>query len=90
MKNKVKMQLFWMLNLIFILLLSGCAGTVKNMRAVDSEHASFTPENGKAMIVFMRPATLGFAIQSSVFELNEVTTWTCWNRRSKEESRIFT
>lgn len=49
--------------------LSGCAGAVKNMRAVPPGQAKSAPDEGKAMVVFMRPATLGFAIQSSVFEI---------------------
>jgi len=51
------------------LLLSGCAGTVKNMRTVPPDEIVSSPEEGKAMVVSMRPSTLGFAIQSSVFEV---------------------
>ncbi|HVS27869.1 MAG TPA: hypothetical protein VHE58_11360 [Burkholderiales bacterium] len=51
------------------LLVSGCAGTVKNMREVPAESVTIAPEAGKAMVVFMRPSGLGFAIQSSVFEI---------------------
>lgn len=51
------------------LLVSGCAGTVKNMDAVPQDRIVTTPEQGKAMMVFMRPSGLGFAVQSSVFEI---------------------
>jgi hypothetical protein len=53
------------------LLISGCAGTVKNMREVPTGTAGSAPEVGKAMVVFMRPSGLGYAIQSSVFEIQD-------------------
>jgi hypothetical protein len=56
-------------SLLFVLLMSGCAGTVKHMQVVAVDKVVSSPEEGKAMIVFMRPSTLGFAIQSSVFEI---------------------
>lgn len=55
--------------LVLALLLSGCAGTVKNMREVPPGSAEITPEKGKAVVVFMRPSGMGFAISSSVFEV---------------------
>ncbi len=57
--------------LLLALLLSGCAGTVKNMRVVPPDQVTTAPEKGKARVVFMRPSTLGFAIQSSVFEIKK-------------------
>ena len=51
--------------------LSGCAGSVKNMQPFAGDQATIVPEPEKAMIVFMRPSTLGFAIQSSVFRVTE-------------------
>jgi hypothetical protein len=39
------------------------------MRVVPPDQAVTSPDQGKAMVVFMRPATLGYAIQSSVFEV---------------------
>lgn len=51
------------------LLLSSCAGTVKNMRTVQPGEIVSAPVEGKSLVVFMRPSTLGFAIQSSVFEI---------------------
>ena len=56
---------------LIVLLLPGCAGTVKNMRSVSPEQIISVPEEGKSMVVFMRPSTLGFAIQSSVFEIQK-------------------
>jgi len=49
--------------------LSGCAGTVKNMEVVTPEAVVDTPAPGKAMVIFMRPSSLAFAVQSSVFEV---------------------
>ena len=55
--------------LLLALLISGCAGTVKNMGTVPPDRIVTAPEEGKSMVVFMRPSTLGFGIQSSVFEI---------------------
>lgn len=51
------------------LTLVGCAGTVKNMKEVADEATAAKPRQGEAVVVFMRPSGLGFAIQSSVFEI---------------------
>ena len=56
---------------VLALLISGCAGTVKNMREVPAGSTAVVPEEGKAVIVFMRPSGMGFAIQSSVFEIKD-------------------
>lgn len=56
---------------VVALLITGCAGTIKNMQEVPAGSAAVVPEEGKAVIVFMRPSGLGFAIQSSVFEIND-------------------
>ncbi|MBE9527230.1 MAG: hypothetical protein IME94_09685 [Proteobacteria bacterium] len=56
---------------MFVLLMSGCAGTVKNMNIVLPENVIEAPEPGKSLIVFMRPSGFGFAIQSSVFEIKD-------------------
>jgi hypothetical protein len=53
----------------FGMFLSGCAGTISHMREVPAERLSVAPEQGKSVIVFMRPSGLGFAIQSSVFDI---------------------
>ena len=57
--------------IILAVFISGCAGTVKNMRPVSHDSVTTKPEEGKSMIVFMRPSSFGFAIQSSVFEIKE-------------------
>ena len=68
--NEKRISVF-VLFLFLTILLTGCAGTVKNMREVSPENIVDTPERGKSLIVFMRPSTLGFAIQSSVFEVKD-------------------
>lgn len=55
----------------FALGLAGCEGTVQHMREVPAAAAPAAPEPGKAMVVFMRPSGLGFAVQSSVFEIKD-------------------
>ena len=65
----------WLLasTLFIAFVLSGCAGTVKNMQPYQGDPAKLAPEAGKAMVVFMRPSNLGFAVQSSVFLATEGT-----------------
>ena len=57
--------------LFFTLLLSGCAGAVKNMRSVPLDQIVSGPADGQSMIVFMRPSGMGYGIQSSVFEVDD-------------------
>lgn len=57
--------------LLAVIMLSGCAGAVKNMRVVPADQVVTSPVQGKAMVVFMRPATMGYAIQSTVFEVKQ-------------------
>jgi len=54
------------LSLIF---LYGCAGSTSHMRMVPENEAFYMPDESHAFIIFMRPSTLGFAIQSSVFDI---------------------
>lgn len=68
MKNCKKIITFALLAQMALLLV-GCAGSVVNMREVPEENLVVTPEQGKALIVFMRPSGMGFAVQSSVFEM---------------------
>ena len=71
MPNKQHRIWFYLSLLLISIFLSGCAGSVKHMRVVAPEQVVSSPAQGKAMVVFMRPATLGFAIQSSVFEVDQ-------------------
>ncbi len=48
---------------------SACAGTIKNMKEVPAGTAEPKPAPGKAMVVFLRPSGMGYAVQSSVFEV---------------------
>jgi hypothetical protein len=54
-----------------VLLLSGCAGQVRHMEEVAATGSPVLPEPGKALVVFVRPSGFGFAIQSSVFAIND-------------------
>lgn len=47
-------------------LLSGCAGSVKNMRELPADAVVAPPQKDEALVVFMRPSSFGFAVQSSV------------------------
>lgn len=57
--------------LALALVLSGCAGTVKNMKSVDATMVSGVPAEGKSAVVFLRPSGMGFAVQSSVFDVTQ-------------------
>jgi hypothetical protein len=60
--------------LALVMALSGCAGSVKHMRPVSPDQVVTRPDPGKSMVVFMRPSGIGFAIQSSVFEVRDETS----------------
>lgn len=51
------------------ILMSGCAGTVSNMRMLPAGSTVMPPEPNKALVVFSRTSGVGFAVQSSVFEV---------------------
>jgi hypothetical protein len=71
MRNKRKNFLPYFPVLLLALVLSGCAGKIKNMQAVPPERVVSGPAEGKSLVIFMRPSGIGFAIQSSVFEVEE-------------------
>ncbi len=57
--------------LIIASLISGCAGRVMHMQELAADKAPVAPAPGKAAVVFLRPSGMGFAIQSSVFEVKD-------------------
>jgi hypothetical protein len=59
------------LAILSTLLLGACAGSSSYMRDVTPEKANYTAQTDKALVVFMRPSTFGFAIQSPVFETTD-------------------
>src|SRR5687767_12203944 len=54
----------------FVVLLAACAGSSPRMQEITAERYAPAPEPGKALVVFMRPSGLGFAIQSTVYEVS--------------------
>jgi hypothetical protein len=62
---------FKALVLLATLLLGACAGGSAHMRDVAPERANYTTQADKALVVFMRPSGLGFAVQSSVFDTSD-------------------
>jgi hypothetical protein len=54
---------------MFVWVLSGCAGSVRDMREVPPGSANIAPGEGKAMVVFMRPSKTASPLQCSVFEV---------------------
>lgn len=57
--------------LLAVLGLGGCAGSSVHMREVADQGVQYTPKQGQALVVFMRPSRFGFAIQSSVFDVTQ-------------------
>ncbi len=53
--------------LITVFLLVGCAGSTRLMKPADD--ASYEPLADKAVVIFMRPQTLGFAVQSVAYDI---------------------
>lgn len=50
-------------------LLAGCAGQSEHMRTIAADSVDLTASPGSAVVVFMRPSGMGFAVQSPVFEV---------------------
>ena len=67
MKNRFK---FALIMVVFLLFFIGCAGSSNYMRLVPDQQASYLPGENESVIIFMRPQTLGFAIQSTVFDIS--------------------
>ena len=67
---KSKRHPLFLLTLLFVVgLLAGCTGPQKKMEVVTPDRIPARPESGKAMVVFMRPSSMGYGFQSSVFEV---------------------
>ena len=57
--------------LMVVLSLFGCAGSNQYMRPSAQESVAPVAADNESVVVFMRPSTLGFAISSSVFDIND-------------------
>ena len=71
-ENKMKTYITRCLKILFLatfLIIIGCSGTIKNMREIPDENLVIIPEQGKSVVIFMRPESFGYQIQSSVFEI---------------------
>ena len=71
MSKQYKQLLHVLIIGILAIIFSGCAGSVTNMQVVKPQDIVTSPKSGKSMVVFMRPSSFGFAIQSSVFEIKD-------------------
>lgn len=58
---------------VVALFFTGCAGSVKNMTPLAPSQVVTVPAQDKAMVIFMRPSSMGYAIQSSVFDIQNNT-----------------
>lgn len=57
--------------LLSMFVLSGCSGAIKNMKLAPVGAVIEKPSEGKAQVVFLRPQSAAYAIQSSVFEIKD-------------------
>ncbi len=57
--------------MLVLLLLGACAGSSEFMRDVAPDKVNYTPKPDQALVVFMRPSGIGFAVQSSVFDVTD-------------------
>jgi len=57
------------ISLAFVVLLAGCAGGVVHMDEMGAAAPPPSPAPGKALVVFLRPSGVGFAVQSTVYEV---------------------
>ena len=55
------------ITIVFLFL--GCAGTTKYMQDVTDPNVTYAPGSNEAVVVFMRPSTYAYAIQSAVFDV---------------------
>ncbi len=55
--------------ILILLVLVSCAGTSKYMRDVADPDIAYAPAANEVIVVFMRPSTFAFAIQSGVFDV---------------------
>jgi len=70
MKNIKKLSMFpYLIVLSIALVLGGCSGSVKNMQTVSASSIKTTPSKGKSMVIFLRPSSMAFGVQSSIFEI---------------------
>ena len=67
----MKKVAYYLAIIAVVLGLSGCAGSVSHMQVAKVDVSNIAPEEGKAKVIFMRPSSFGFAIQSSVFEIKD-------------------
>jgi hypothetical protein len=54
---------------LVVLVMASCGRTPKYMRDIADPNVTYTPAPDEAIVVFMRPSTFGFAIQSAVFDV---------------------
>lgn len=54
---------------VFVLFLTGCAGSSKYMKLAQEKPDQYRPGKNQSSVVFMRPSGLGFAIDSAVFDI---------------------
>lgn len=57
------------LSLAILFILNGCTGTVSNMQIAAQGENITSPKEGSSKIVFLRASSSGYAIQSSIFKI---------------------
>lgn len=65
----MKKTVYGLVILALALGFGGCAGKVKRMDVAPAGKGIEAPQSGKSQVIFMRPSGIGYAVQSSVFEI---------------------
>lgn len=67
----MKKIVYYVVIATILLGLSGCSGSIKNMQIAKIDKSFDKPVEGKSKIVFMRPNSMAFGIQSSLYEIKD-------------------
>ena len=69
--NRNNFRLF-VLSAIWIIIFTGCAGTSRYMKKIPGGK-EYTPEKGKALVIFMRPSGMGFKNHTIIYDITSGT-----------------
>ncbi|VAW90884.1 hypothetical protein MNBD_GAMMA21-618 [hydrothermal vent metagenome] len=64
----MKKSIYHLVLATFIVALAGCVTPVAKMNHSELSEVVTTPDPGKALVIFMRPGALGFAVHATVYD----------------------
>lgn len=66
----MKKIVFWITAIFAVISFTGCSGSISNMQVAQVNKIE-KPKEGESKIVFIRPSSMAYAIQSSVFKIED-------------------